>query len=546
MLNVPLEVIGWDGDGLPGDGIDNVLNNYILEHGYQSLRGQGRFWDAPIFYPTPGMTGTTDPHIGMLPFYALLRTVGLIPERAFQVWFLSAFVFNYFSALWAARRLGYAPNAAAIAAFIFTFSLPSSAQIGHAQLMHRWLVPPTVVLAWQFLHTPSNRHFALLVACWLGQFFLSAYMAIFLAELVFVFVVLTAICQYGILSWSELFPRQFGSWFVRVLIILVTLITLLAVVSHHLRVTGKPDREYILLFAPEPRAWLAVFPRAVISEVYTALGLDFHDLSHECRLFAGGVPFLAWLIGLGMIRCSVPTAEGQRKQVVALLCWSSLLLALWVTRWGNLWLYEPILDLPGGGAVRAMGRIILVLLFPLGLATAAMFTWLWGHGSCRWVKVTAALLLLVLVAEQMLFPHSWKQEFHVEKATVSKLLRWQGQLENIIRQHPRPRILYVFPSELPPGSEEGHRYFRLQVVAMRAAQNVGIPCVNGYSGYQPLDWDYFPNYRELFHWLTKARRVPAGQLQGLVLIGEPEPDGDPEYEEIMRRTYPPFPLPPWE
>ena len=545
VFNLPLRLIGWDGDGLPGDGIDNVLNNYMLEHGYQSLRGRASFWNAPYFYPTPGMTGTTDPHIALMPFYALLRMLGLGPERAFQGWFVLAFVLNYVSALWAARRLGFDLAPSVVAAFIFAFALPVTSQIGHAQLLHRWLVPPAVVLAWQFLREPSHRRFALLAACWFGQFLLTAYIAIFLAELLLVFLLLAGLRLYRVLPWSELCPWRANVWLGRFLIISAVLLPLVGIVLRHARVSGVMDREYLMLAAPEPLSWLACHPTAVWNAVAPTFGLDLGDVHGERRLFPGWVPLLAMLFALGQIGRSAETAEGQRRVVVSLLCWSSLLLAIWITRFGQLWLYESILSLPGSSTIRVVGRIVLVLLFPLGLASAELFTWVLSR-SHRLAPIGSILLLLVLAAEHAVLPTTWKQRWEGQRVSLSQLERWQGQLEQTIRQHPQPRLVYVFPSELPPAPEQIHQYFRLQVVVMRASQNVGIPCVNGYSGYNPVDWDIFANYRELFHWLTKARHVPAGQLQGLVLIGEPEPDVDPEYEGIMRQTYPTFPLPPWE
>ncbi len=545
MLNLPLRLIGWDGDGLPGDGIDNVLNNYMLEHGYQSLRGRASFWHAPIFYPTPGMTGTTGPHIALMPFYSLLRVLGLSPERAFQGWFILAFVLNYVSALWAARRLGFDPAPAAVAAFIFAFALPVTSQVSHAQLLHRWLVPPAVVLAWQFLGEPTHRRFALLTTCWFGQFLLTAYIAIFLAELLLVFLVLTGLRLYRNLPWSELFPLRVGVWLTRLLIILAILMAVGGIVLRHARVSGVMDREYLILWAPEPLSWLACHPTAVWNAVAPALGLDLGNVHGERRLFPGWVPLLAMLFALGQIRRSTETAEGRRKVVVSLLCWSSLLLAIWITRFGQVWLYEPILSLPGGSTIRVVGRIVLVLLFPLGLASAELFTWVLSR-SHYLARIGGIFLLLVLMAEHAVLPTTWVQQWEGQRVSLGQLVRWQERLEQAIRQHPQPRLVYVFPSELPPAPELDHQYYRLQVVVMRAAQNVGIPCVNGYSGYNPADWDIFTSYRELFHWLTKARRVPAGHLRGLVLIGEPEPDVDPEYEGIMRQTYPPLPLPPWD
>ena len=63
----------------------------------------------------------------------------------------------------------------------------------------------------------------------------------------------------------------------------------------------------------------------------------------------------------------------------------------------------------------------------------------------------------------------------------------------------------------------------MQVEVMRAAQDLGVPCVNGYSGYLPYGWDYFPDHPSLMKWLTGHHHLSPEQLRGLVLIGDPQP-----------------------
>ena len=79
----------------------------------------------------------------------------------------------------------------------------------------------------------------------------------------------------------------------------------------------------------------------------------------------------------------------------------------------------------------------------------------------------------------------------------------------------------------------------LQLEAMRASQNLGLPCVNGYSGYFAREWDEFRDYRALLAWLTEKHHVPPEVVAGLVVVGEPVPDPDPRYEAEMRARFPP-------
>ena len=552
LLNVPVRVIGWDGDGLPGEGIDNVLNNYMLEHGYRWLRGQTHFWHAPFFYPSPGITGTTDPHIGMLPIYAAMRTMGLSPERAFQGWFLIGFVLNFASAWWAARRFGFAPLAAAAAAFVFTFALPVSAQLYHAQLLQRWLVPPTIVCAWYFLHAPTNRRFVLLVVCWLGQFLLSAYIGIFLAELLVVFGILVILRQYHLLPWRDLLGANLRVWMCRTAVVVAAAALLLSIGIRHARVTAPNDHQFLLWFAPEPRSWLVVPPHSRLAVVYRQLGIDAEDEEGERRLFAGWIPYLALLISLGGVVQAVRPGPGEAEQTrrrvaVALLGCSSILLAVWVTRWESFWPYDWATSVPGIGKIRAVGRVVLVLLFPLGLATAEWLTRVLSRHQTWW-KVFGGILVAVLAAEQTLLPteerHAWAEAGG--RVSLSRQQRWQDQLKAILASHPHPQMVYVFPSELPPAPVLDHQHYKLQLLAMRATQDLGLPCINGYSGYLPSGWYVFTTYRDLFDWLIAVHRLRPYQLRGLVLVGEPEADDDPEYEGIMRQQYPPLPLPPWQ
>src|SRR5262245_45773462 len=45
FANFPLRALGTNFDHLPGDAVDNRLNNYVLEHGYRYLTGhEASFW----------------------------------------------------------------------------------------------------------------------------------------------------------------------------------------------------------------------------------------------------------------------------------------------------------------------------------------------------------------------------------------------------------------------------------------------------------------------------------------------------------------------
>ena len=216
----PLKIIGFDAEYLPGDPADNRLNNYILEHGYRCLTGQaGPFWDAPMFYPTRRVTLTSDAHLGMLPIYTAFRAGGLTPEEAFQGYFLVPFVLNFVSAVWAIRRLGFGPVAAAVGAYVFSFSLPLAAQLQHVQLFPRFLVPPAVVFAWEYLRHPRTWRLGAVAACLVGEIYLSVYIGYFLALLLAAGCVVTVIQFRRILPWQELLRPGKREWLRRIAVL---------------------------------------------------------------------------------------------------------------------------------------------------------------------------------------------------------------------------------------------------------------------------------------------------------------------------------------
>ena len=63
------------------DDIDSRFNHFVLEHGYLWLIGEREsFWDAQIFYPQPNSLAFGDTLLGLLPFYAVIRLIGVPVE----------------------------------------------------------------------------------------------------------------------------------------------------------------------------------------------------------------------------------------------------------------------------------------------------------------------------------------------------------------------------------------------------------------------------------------------------------------------------------
>jgi hypothetical protein len=531
FYNFPLTTIGLEADHLPGDPGDNRLNNYILEHGYRYLRGlETSFWDAPMLYPRAGATRTSDAHLGMLPVYTAFRVAGLSPESAFQGYFLVPFALNFAAAAWAMRRLGFGPTAAAVCAYLFAYGLPVAAQIPHAQLFPRFLVPPAFALGWEHLRDPRAWKAWAVAGCAAGQFYLSVYIGAMLVAVLAAGFAVGAVVLRGEIAWGRL--ARPGA----VAAVAGCAAAVVPLLSAHSNGTGTPTNA-IRSLAPYCGSWLAA--PAYASTFPDLAGLTGLDAGHgmEQQLRPGLLALLALPVGLA-------AAFGRRTNdaaVLATAAWVVVLVAVVVTQWQELWPYELLVRLPGVSGLRAVGRVVLVLLFPAGVVL----------GGCAGAVVTAAgrrgrlaaaavavLAVAAVAADNRLVPPDGPGAARWGSARSPKAdaLRRQDAIAAAIRAHPAPRVLYVFPS-YGAGNPLGH--FGVQCEAMRAAQDAGVVCVNGWTGYLPPGWDFFRGYRGLFRWLV-GTGVPPEEFAGLVLVGEPEPDYDPIYDAVMRAAMPSY------
>lgn len=541
FANFPLQVLGTGFDHLPGDAADNRLNNYVLEHGYRYLTGRaGAFWDAPMFYPTRHVTAWSDAHIGMQPVYCALRTSGLAPERAFQGYFAASFVLNFAAAVWAIRRLGFGAAGAAAGAYIFAFALPLAAQLPHVQLFPRFFVPPAVVFAWEFLRDPRARRLAAAAACWVAQTYLTIYIGYFLAILLLIGGGVALIRYRHQLPWDQLLRPGRREWRLRGIAIGGAGVAVLPMMIPHGMSVGDMPRDFLKDAAPKPGSWLTPPPNAAafpeLAE-WTRLGNGMPDAGEQ-QLFPGFTPLVA--VTLGLIAIAIPARFGGTLSTIAVAATTSVLIGLAVTRFGEFWIYEGVTTVPGTGGIRVVGRIVLVLLFPAAIIIAGgvdrMVSLAWRLGTLP-AAITATLALALVAADQWLTSPAGARAkgWEAMRYSLTVALARQERLAAAMRAGPIPKMVYVFPSlaDGPLGP------MGLQLEAMRASQDLGIPCVNGWSGYLPAGWRFYNDYRSLMHWLSERSEGSEKQWDGLVLVGEPVPDDDPDYDAAMRRRFPP-------
>jgi hypothetical protein len=135
--------------------------------------------------------------------------------------------------------------------------------------------------------------------------------------------------------------------------------------------------------------------------------------------------------------------------------------------------YYLLLKIPGLDAVRAVSRIILVMLFPVAVVVAFCVEWMESRARTKLaVGLVGVVLILVLVAETVAYrPH------HSARATW--LMRQEGLHNKVSVAGIRdPQIIYVTKKSVEPD-------YITELDAMVYAQDHNLKTVNGYSGSTP-------------------------------------------------------------
>jgi len=530
MILGPLSVVGTDFSHLPGDLVDNRFNNYILEHGYRYLGGlEPSFWHARFCYPARWVTASSDSHLGNLPIYALFRVLGAEPERAFQLWWLSTFPLTFAATVWAMRRLPVGWLGSIATATAFTFAVPLLESVGHAQLFPRYCLPIAVVSWWQFLMQPRWQTLALTIAAGIGQALCTLYLAYFLTWLLLALTLSAIVCR--LIDWRAMLRPPRRELVIRGLVIGLGFAGLIVIARPYVakdRVIAEPQPEVIVQMLPEPLDWLRP-PTTAATWVPLRLAVGEHSDSRwgPFALFPGGCGLIGFAYGLWL--------AVRRGSHFACWLFATVLVACLFLRVGDWSVYRHLLGLPVVGNVRGLFRIGLVLVFPL----VALFGIAIDTFAQRIANPTRrGLFAIVVLALVLVDGRSTWRNAPGESPSGTPLADAVARRESLateIRSIPNVKLIHVFA--------DGDEFAVLvrQMDAMWAAQMVGVPTTNGWTGHFPRGWFPFTNYAGLYSWLLINNRLTPEVQATLATFGRPV--GSHPDEAEWQRQFPPHPLP---
>lgn len=468
---------------IPGDLIDNRFNNYILEHFYRWVVDRNSsYWNAKIFYPFSNTIAFSDNLLGTAPLYASFRGLGLDRETAFQVWYIFGFFLNFSSSFYILQKITPVSLASGVGAFFYSFGLPLMAQEGHAQLLYRCGVPIACYFLWDFYEKPKLWKIFLVVLSFVWQFYASIYSGIFLGLLLLAILILLPffLSNQQEISPLSIFPKKLQDawkktlpiWRIIFLTSVIALFTALFALLQPYYLSAKvygfartlSDIYYML---PRPESYF-LSDRSLLWGKLSASFQSIEYMRWEHQLFPG----LSVII---LIISSLIWHPKLESRDLAWLHFGAMLILMGVTfNFNGYTIYRLLVIIPGMNSIRAVTRIILILMWPISVFITSVLTSMLEIPSSNKTKNAPAfayLLISLLLIETLAFNHS-----HISKVVAqSRLTEIKNMLPVELPQEP---ILVL--------GTDNRKTWQLDALdAMLVAQDLGWSTLNGYSGNFP-------------------------------------------------------------
>jgi len=488
MWCFPLAVLGPDRAMVPGDMGDARFNNHVLEHFHQyATGGVEDYWNAPFMHPWPNVIAYSDNLLGTAPLYSLFRSVGWNRESAFQLWAMALFALNYWCCFLALRAWAGAPVLAACGAFIFAFGIHHLGQMDHAQVFPRFMVPVAVWAWWRVLTRGGLVHWLFAVLAVVYQFWCGIYLGLFLMYGLLVMAVAHVLVHRPV-SLPIGF-RNTRSVFGVAAVLIAGLVLLVPLMMPYLRASAGIGE---LPYAEASRS----IPRPLSHFFSHEAALSWQDLSRhgwttlpdwwQHHLFAGATPWLALLLVPFLLRAR--NSPPERERPIAFAAVALLLVLLLCMDFGGHSPWRAFHALPGFSAIRSVDRVINVQAMFFALLFVAVFAALWRERRMAWPLTL--LLPVLVVMDNRIGPDRIKRfDKYASRAEVDKVVRsfragYDGVSEAVAYLPVRP----------VHSEEERHMgAIVTNLSAMLAAQELGLPVVNAYTGHYPGNFPVFFN-----------------------------------------------------
>lgn len=471
-----------------GNFFDGRLTLTISQHWSDPLQF-GSFTDTGIFYPLGHGLMYSDTFLVHGLTSAPLIWLGTDASIAFQITLILISLVGYTTTVAILRILGSPWFVAITAGLLLNFSNGMLVASDHPQLITLSLFPAVLLLVLlSALSTRALRQFllALMAGALSGLILYSAFYVGWTLALgcsLLLPMSLVALTRLQRRSFLRYFTWQRVAGFAIgavpfAFLLLVTYLPLLQ--SGIVR-----ELDDVAAFALTPRDLLGVSPTNLVwslplSHVLGTLRDEEYAMAPTPFLLLVSAVALGW--GLRRRKASPLIGIGIASTMIGFLLW------LLPIKWGSVFPWVIVYQIPGASAIRAIGRVEIVAGLFLVLGLALIATALFATHRKPWLLTVAAAVAAVLLVEQI----NTRIEQKVDVDQVAALRNLPGPsiaCESFFIAPPLDtRRLY--PNQSDPVIDAA---IGLGVTAQIIARAQGIPSLNGYSGGEPLGWPLGPS-----------------------------------------------------
>ena len=189
------------GSVLPNDAGDPALNTWILWWNTQAMPFTRAWWDAPAFFPAPGVISFSENLLGLSLLATPLQWTGIGPQAAYNVVFLLTFPLSAIGGYLLGYELTKRHDAAFIAGLLFGFAPYRIAHLPQIQSLASFPMPFALFGLHRYLRDPRPKWLVLFAGGWFLQGLCNGYYLLFFSVFVGLWMLWFAS------PWAR--PRQF-------------------------------------------------------------------------------------------------------------------------------------------------------------------------------------------------------------------------------------------------------------------------------------------------------------------------------------------------
>ncbi len=497
----------WIRPGLPYGQLPTAItdvkfNIYILENGFKSLSRETSLWNPSFFWPNKGMAGLSDFHLGSLFLYSIPRFLGVGRFHSMQIWMISGVILSSCSSYVVARLLKFGVFSSCVCALVYASSLPIAAQVGHAQLLQRWAAPWALlsVLPFPLIDWTRIDRFLVFVIATCIQYLCNPGLAIGLVAVSGIILVSGRLMQLRLKLVGERVMHKSTAF-----LFLSSIILFLASAYVSLRYFQVKTEYGLSRSSQEIWDYSPVLKSLLISDYskywkFISYRIFVDGGRFEMNMFVGVVVCFLFVVGF----CN-PVIFSKKIGLVLLA--SIFITFLLIARFGESSLYIVLSRVPGLDSMRAPARFWLIVLFPIGLLSAQGMEFISRN---RVGHISSSIVLVLIILECFLINTNSVSKHDFEYPVEKMEIAVQEKISEAGRGSIESFVVVNSPN------------FGIfdDTDAMLVSQSLGLPTLNGYSGFTPSGYQGIKTCDDLdriFRSIKKSN--PKINRSGIAVIG---------------------------